>query len=527
MSTTVTKSPNTVASVDNLVGTFGVAWTTPGRAKTSNDLYATNIFNGSSGHSQSLYASDWGFNLDEFAVIEDIELNVERKKTGTGTVRDLRVQLEKNGSRTADNSKPDAWATTDDLVTYTGLWNENWNSTHINATTFGCYFAAQSDSTNLNTAFVDSFSLTITYHLEIEIEGSGGGSCGGSATVEFFETFEGSGGISVGGEVDVGVLYLNYDGTGGTLTEGNADVREEISTSGGMVIDGTAVISFNDIGSGGGVVGGSAISDLNDQIETSGGVTLGGEAPFESGLYGSGGVSLCGEAFPYGGTIVETSQGGCVLGGSAEVQCILNIDLSGEGVATKGQSINGFIYSISTEGGIAISGTSVIGIGIAVSGGISIGGETNNQINFEPMITGGITTSGNHMQTFIDYFIASGGLRAGGKGIGDKIKFFQKYKTGICRALLSDNICKKDLYQKELLSPPGSETGELDPNRVRIEYLPTWCELKEKLQPYEKVSQDCDAAVPAIIKSRQKGIVPPKSGRVQVRDRGIATADIL
>jgi hypothetical protein len=221
-------------------------------------------------------------------------------------------------------------------------------------------------------------------------------------------------------------------------------------------------------------------------------------------------------------------SGGATCGGSAEVQFVFNKETSG-GIVTNGESIPALSYLVISEGGAIVNGNSPAGITISVGGGIIAGGEIDFAYISNPVITGGVVASGQHLQTFIDYYIATGGVRISGKGNGNKIKFFQKFKTGVCRALASDNICKEDPFQQELLPPPGTDVGELDPDRFRIEYLPTWCEVEkvDKLQPYNKVRQNCDAAVPEVIDKRQKGVLPPKTGRAQIRDRGVATLDAL
>lgn len=330
-------------------------------------------------------------------------------------------------------------------------------------------------------------------------------------------------GTSLGGEASVEPYYEIPEG--GAVLGGEA-VVDPIWGEGGVTLGGTAIAPFiNEYTPEGGVIIGGVSGISGEITDTTGGIIAGGESivvQIEGSIVTSGGLVAGGEA----SEIREQSEigyGGIVCGGSATLEYIASVSTDG-GVLVSGTAIKQSIFDSIVTGGIVVAGLSPIGIGVSVGGGIIAGGTHDQSYTYNPVISGGIVSSGLASQTFIDYFVASGGAKIGGRTIADKIKFFTKFKTGYCRALKSDNICKVENQGEQLLLPPGSQTAEIDPNRFRIEYLPTWCELDEKLQPYRRIEQpkDCDAALAIIIKKRQKGIIPPKSGREQIRDRGIA-----
>ena len=135
-------SPVTVVS-DNSFGDN--AWTTPGDAVSSNDVYAVNTIT-MVVNTEYLKATDFGFTIPANATIDGITVSVERKATQVSSgIQDVRVRIVKGGViGTTDKSITDTWETTDTTKTYgssSDLWGETWTGDDINATNFGFVIA--------------------------------------------------------------------------------------------------------------------------------------------------------------------------------------------------------------------------------------------------------------------------------------------------------------------------------------------------------------------------------------------------
>lgn len=155
--------PNAPGAAFNDV-TFGtVAWTTPGNAQTSDDTYAQ-VAPGS-GFSNYLEATNFNMQVPAAAIVEGIEVNIERR-SGVGSIVDARVRIVKGGVVGAtDRSNANAWPTVDTVVTYGGasdLWGDTWTPSDVNATGFG---VALSVTDTVDVAAVDAITMTVHYTL--------------------------------------------------------------------------------------------------------------------------------------------------------------------------------------------------------------------------------------------------------------------------------------------------------------------------------------------------------------------------
>lgn len=150
-----------------------VNWSNPGNASSSNDVYATAILGDGSPTGQDsryLEATNFGFSIPPGAVINGIQVNVERAASGAGTINDNSVRLIKNGSIVgSDYSSSTDWGTTDQNVVYgvgtTDKWGTTWTAADINNSAFGLAFSAHHHgSVHIDrTARVDSITMTVYY----------------------------------------------------------------------------------------------------------------------------------------------------------------------------------------------------------------------------------------------------------------------------------------------------------------------------------------------------------------------------
>jgi hypothetical protein len=160
-----TQDGGTFASVDDGAS---VDWTTPSNAQTSNDsrTIASAVGGGPTTETDFLDITNFGFNVS--GTINGIEVSVERRKTGSGTLEDSTIQLIKGGTAQGDNKAvAGAWPASDTVATYGGasdLWGLTWSANDINATDFGVRVQGINNHiSNSDDAEVDFVSITVTY----------------------------------------------------------------------------------------------------------------------------------------------------------------------------------------------------------------------------------------------------------------------------------------------------------------------------------------------------------------------------
>lgn len=143
-----------------------VAWSTPTNIASSDDSYATSAI-GSLQTTQYLVATGFGFSIPAGATINGITVEIEKSRTGLGSVNDLAVRIVKGGViGSTDKSNATAWPTTDAYTTYgssSDVWGETWTSTDINASNFGVMIRGTNNAARSATARVDHIRITITY----------------------------------------------------------------------------------------------------------------------------------------------------------------------------------------------------------------------------------------------------------------------------------------------------------------------------------------------------------------------------
>jgi cysteine-rich repeat protein len=155
------EGPNSPGNVVN-DASFGTnPWNMTGNATVSDDLYANTSAGGVP--TNYLEATDFGFSVPGTAVIDGIEVDVERR-SAAGTVFDAAARIVKGGVvGAADRSIAGTWSTTDTVVTYgsnSDLWGETWTAADVNSSGFG--FALSVDD-SLDTAGVDLITITVYY----------------------------------------------------------------------------------------------------------------------------------------------------------------------------------------------------------------------------------------------------------------------------------------------------------------------------------------------------------------------------
>jgi hypothetical protein len=155
----------------SLGGSFtGTAWTSPGNITASDNTYASVTLNGTSAiSSECLVAQDFGFEINGMATILGIVVNVERKASANGYIRDNSVYLIKNGNYHGNNKSVGTyWTTTEGDAVYgspTDLWGSSLLPEDIRSPTFGFMIQATYQNAYFTpaTAYVDAIEMTIYY----------------------------------------------------------------------------------------------------------------------------------------------------------------------------------------------------------------------------------------------------------------------------------------------------------------------------------------------------------------------------
>jgi hypothetical protein len=152
-------------------------------------------------------------------------------------------------------------------------------------------------------------------------------------------------------------------------------------------------------------------------------------------------------------------------------------------------------------GGVKCNKTNqtIINVPIGLSGSIRLGGTSVADRWYWPLMIGGVTASGTPYQTSVDYIDGIAGIRIGGRSGAEYQKFYESYRTGICRAMVNPNICTTPPPRTDVLM-----TSDVIP--ILESALPTlvsagWCEVVER----------CSLGVlPKIVQNRQGVYLPPK-----------------
>jgi hypothetical protein len=159
--------PNDASTGANVTGTGSVAWTNAANI-TGAGTAGMSIASGAT--TNYLQGTNYGFALPANAIINGIEVTINRSSSGTSSplLRDSRVSLVKGGTIQATNKAVTGtnWPGTLADAIYGGpadLWGTTWTAADINANNFGVAFSAVNNNGNNRTATVDYMRIAVTY----------------------------------------------------------------------------------------------------------------------------------------------------------------------------------------------------------------------------------------------------------------------------------------------------------------------------------------------------------------------------
>lgn len=219
----------------------------------------------------------------------------------------------------------------------------------------------------------------------------------------------------------------------------------------------------------------------------------------------SGGVYGAGASISY---VDQDIKGGVHLAGPTVLTTTLTPPITSAGViaASSATALAKYTVSPSLDGPLA-GGQALRSLNVPIGSGVAYvaGASTWLKLNI-PIVSGGAYLGGTHVlqQTYAAQDIR-GGLKIYGSWIGEKIKFYTSDPhRNYALAMKSENILNVVVPRQEKLRDPNSSlVPALSEDRFRIRHNAGWCEFGDQCK---------DAFLPAIIKNRQKGVLPPKSG---------------
>jgi hypothetical protein len=155
---------------DGTVGT--VAWANPGNAVLADNVYAVaTSIPASTGVSEYLKLTNWGFALPASAVVDGIRCDWERKAQAISSLKTNSIKLVKAGTIAGTEqlgSDTGFYSTTDATFSHGGsasLWGTTWTDAEVNASGFGVVISVKNlHATVACTASIDFARLIVAYH---------------------------------------------------------------------------------------------------------------------------------------------------------------------------------------------------------------------------------------------------------------------------------------------------------------------------------------------------------------------------
>ncbi len=143
-------------------------WLNPGNITANDTSWAIASPIDAGQTTQYLHATNFGFSLEDGAVIDGAEVRIGRLRGAGGEVKDLLVQLIKGGTRQG-NDRADTgidWPASDTNKDYGGaadLWGLALSKSDVEASSFGVAIRAQHSSGGSATAAIDTVWINVHY----------------------------------------------------------------------------------------------------------------------------------------------------------------------------------------------------------------------------------------------------------------------------------------------------------------------------------------------------------------------------
>lgn len=168
----ITQNAGTGAT-GSIGGFTGQAWSNPGNITVADNSYATVALSNSTTTSETLQATNFGFNIPLHSTIDGIVCTFQRKASASNVIRENHIYLIHNNSLLGSNkvTTPAYWDTSEYDVSFgspSDSWGATLNSNIINDSSFGVLTDAQyySAYAGTETAYVDLVYITVHYTLD-------------------------------------------------------------------------------------------------------------------------------------------------------------------------------------------------------------------------------------------------------------------------------------------------------------------------------------------------------------------------
>ncbi len=245
------------------------------------------------------------------------------------------------------------------------------------------------------------------------VEGSG------SFNVEYNE-------VSVGGLVASGfaeqIAENVYVPNGGIIASGDALIQAnviELATAGASLSGySDLIVTYFEYGVDGSKSSGSAIEFSEYYFLVENGSVCGGESVVEYvgiEVSGGNGVQLTGQAFN-AIDYANVDANGILVSGSVAVDVIYEV-MSESGSQATGQSSTAAIYEVISDAGVSLSGAveqTIVDVEFGASEGVVASGTIVLGLTTEPFTSGGLTISGNAIETTSYWLETSHGVQVSG-----------------------------------------------------------------------------------------------------------------
>lgn len=116
--------------------------------------------------SHYLRATTFGFAIPDGAVIDGIEVRIEKYTNVVNTIEDNSCKIVKAGSEQGAEKGQAYWSTTEAYVYYGGAadkWGLTWTPAQINASNFGVSLSAINYESSIANAYVDHVQIKVYY----------------------------------------------------------------------------------------------------------------------------------------------------------------------------------------------------------------------------------------------------------------------------------------------------------------------------------------------------------------------------
>ena len=172
-------------------------------------------------------------------------------------------------------------------------------------------------------------------------------------------------------------------------------------------------------------MGGASTTKVRSSNVGAGGVYTSGSAYSAILIRGTGGVFAGGSA-TVSSTVYSVATGGAISGGSS-ISKLLSQNISNGGSIANGTSFVSAKFATTSSGGVVVSGSVKFGDFLYGSGGVAVGGSSQNYVTLRSFGQGGCVSAGASVVSLSQTEIATDGISASGISNIWKVSDYNKF----------------------------------------------------------------------------------------------------